>query len=236
MDEQKITASEQIGAWKYKAAWDLNTGSLRITRDDGTVIKDWHPREAHVAVHEAVVGIGPYVTAAPSVEQLQAVIRYYVGPLQELLDAPGAPFTNTEEILAQIRDEFGSAKTEEMRVILLGLFKTVMDIVERGTAPENLEQFKTSRRHFYNGLLISEAFVGEEDVSPEILDAVTQREVAAGRMAPDDELRELAQVGAFGLRDSHAELEEKQRAEQTPATTEAGGGWRRRVGTWLGRR
>ncbi|WP_143055697.1 hypothetical protein [Paraburkholderia hospita] len=157
-------------------------------------------------------------------------------PLDQLLDAPGAPFINTEEILAQISDEFESAKSEDMRVILLELFKTTMDIVERRTATEDLEQFKTARRHFYNLLLTREAFVGEEDVSPEILDAVTQREVAAGRMAPDDELRKLAQVGVFALRDSHAELEEKQRAEQTPATTGAGGGWRHRVRTWLDRR
>ncbi|CAE6814115.1 hypothetical protein R69746_05754 [Paraburkholderia aspalathi] len=227
MDEHRITAKETIGVSTYEAAWDLNTGGLRITRDDGTVIKDWHPSEAHVAVHTALEGIGPYVTAVPSEEQLLAVIRFYAGPLQELLDAPGAPFINTEEILAQISDEFGSAKTEEMRVILLGLFKTTMDIVERRFTPEDLEQFKTLRNQFYNGLLIREAFVGE-DVSPEILDAVTQREVAAGRMAPDDELRRLAQVGVFALRDSHA--------EQTTATTEAGSGWRNRVRTWLGRR
>lgn len=236
MDEHNITAKEQIRASTYEAAWDLRTGRLRITRDDGTVIKDWHPREAHVAVHEAV-GIGPYVTAVPSEEQLKAVIRYYAGgPLQELLDAAGAPFINTEEILAQISDEFESAKTEEMRVILLGLFETTMDIVERRTAAEDLEQFKTLRRQFYNGLLIREAFVGEEDVSPEILDAVTQREVAAGRMSPDDELRKLAQAGVFAQGGSHTELEENCRSEQTTAHTGAGSGWRNRVRTWLGRR
>lgn len=238
MDEHNITAREQIGASTYEAAWDLSTGRLRITRDDGTVIKDWHPREAHVAVHEAV-GIGPYVTAVPSEEQLQAVIRFYAGPLQELLDAPGAPFSNTNEILAQISDEFESAKTEEMRVTLLELFKTTMDIVERNTAPEDLEQFKTARSQFYNLLLTREALVGETP-SPEMLDAVTQREVAAGRMAPDDELRTLVKAAVFAPHYSHAELvameEEKRRAEQTPAITETEGGWRHRVRTWLGRR
>jgi hypothetical protein len=47
--------------------------------------------------------------------------------LEQLLDAAGAPFNNTKEILAEIRNEFESAKTEYMRVKLLELFKTIMD-------------------------------------------------------------------------------------------------------------
>jgi hypothetical protein len=74
----------------------------------------------------------------------------------------------------------------------------------------------------------------------EKLDAVTQREVAAVRMAPDDELRELAEAAVFAPHYSHVELvameEEKRRAEQTPAITGTVGGWRHRVLTWLGRR
>lgn len=77
MNEHKITASEQVGASTYEAVWDINTGGLRIARD-GNVILDKPFSEAHVAVHKAV-GIGPYVTAAPSEEQLLVVVRFYAG-------------------------------------------------------------------------------------------------------------------------------------------------------------
>ncbi len=121
---------------------------------------------------------------------------------------------------------------------LLELFKTISDMWERQVAPEDLEQLKTAHRHFYNGLLTHEAFVGE-NISHEMLDAVTRREVFAGRMAPDDEFRTLAQVGVLMTHDSHAKLvaiaEERQRAEQASAPLASGTGWMKRIRRWMGR-
>ncbi|MBB5546349.1 hypothetical protein A8H39_20615 [Paraburkholderia fungorum] len=76
MSEHKITVVEKIGASNYEAVWDISTGGLRITCD-GTVIRDWPSSQSHVAVHQAVGG--SYVSAAPSEEQLLAVIRFYAG-------------------------------------------------------------------------------------------------------------------------------------------------------------
>ncbi|MDD7787806.1 hypothetical protein ACQZ32_03155 [Ralstonia pseudosolanacearum] len=153
--------------------------------------------------------------------------------LGKLRDAPlGAPL-NMGEILKELSAEFETAATEDQRVALLELFKTVMDHAERQiTDPEDLEKAKTARRQFYNGLLVRESFVGE-NVSYEKLDAVTQREVSAGRMAPDDEFRQLAQVGTLITHDSHAKLvameEERQRAQQASAPLATGIGWVERI-------
>jgi len=89
-----------------------------------------------------------------------------------------------------------------------------MDIVEAKTTAEDLKAFKESRLKLYRTYLAQEATV-EENVSVEMLDAITQREIVAGRMAPDDELRKLAEVGMSAF------------ADAPPAT-----GWRRVI-AWL---
>jgi hypothetical protein len=64
-----------------------------------------------------------------------------------------------------------------------------MGAVERGAGftPEDMEKFKKARQRDYCLLLIREALVGE-NVCPQKLEAVTQREVKAGRMASDNDL------------------------------------------------
>jgi hypothetical protein len=120
-------------------------------------------------------------------------------------DSP-LPWTKIRE---EIRDEYKQASTAD-REILLAAYKAVMDRVERHIGPADLETFRTARRRDYNLLLVSECIVGEGDATPETLEAVTRREVAAGRMAADDELRALGRIGGKFL------------AAQKPA-----GGWRR---------
>jgi hypothetical protein len=75
MDEH-ITAEQKVGASTYNAVWDISQDRLLITRDNGTVILDERLDKAHAAVHKAL-GVGPYVTAAPSRGQLEDVIRFY---------------------------------------------------------------------------------------------------------------------------------------------------------------
>jgi hypothetical protein len=120
----------------------------------------------------------------------------------------GSPLPWTK-IREEIHDEYKQASTAD-REILLATYKAVMDSVERHIGPADLETFRTTRRQDYNLLLVSECIVGEGDVSPEMLEAVTRREVAAGRMAADDELRTLGRIGGKFL------------APKKPA-----GGWRR---------
>jgi hypothetical protein len=89
------------------------------------------------------------------------------------------------------------ATTEAERVLCLQLFKAVADAVERQLGPEALPDWRKVRSQYYNLLLIKEAMIGRTDgnIRPDKLAAITRREVAAGRMSPDDEMHTLAVAG-----------------------------------------
>jgi hypothetical protein len=128
--------------------------------------------------------------------------------LEQLLDAPGAPLANWREIIDAINDEFGRARTENYRASLLSVFKAIMDVVESAIPSEDvgtLTAFQDARRKHYDTFVIQEALVGQ-NVSIEMLDAITAREIASGRMPPDHELRKLAQIGTAFPHFSHADL------------------------------
>jgi hypothetical protein len=99
-----------------------------------------------------------------------------------------------------IREEIHALYTEVTtaeRVTLLRIYTAVMDAVERQSfdgRPDELAKFRETRRQDYNLLLVVETTV-EGNVSPDLLDMVTAREVAAGRMSPNDEMRRLAVEG-----------------------------------------
>lgn len=130
--------------------------------------------------------------------------------LARLKAAPAGEPLNWVRVRDDISDEYDAADTPE-RVTLLQIYKVVMDTVERNLAGDDLKTFRTARRQDYNRLLISECLVGN-DVSPDTLAIVTSREVEAGRMSSDDELRRLA-VGGI--------------AAMPGAEKPAVGGWRR---------
>ena len=125
--------------------------------------------------------------------------------LFQLLNAPGAPLTNWQEIIEEINVEFDRVKTEDSRIALLATFKAVMDIAETTVAPEQLSIFRDARQKHYNSFIVQEALVGQ-NVCIETLYAVTGREVNAGRMAPDHELRKAAEMGMAAPHLSRAEL------------------------------
>ncbi len=76
-----------------------------------------------------------------------------------------------------------------------------MDHVEQHIQPEDLEEFKNFRREDYNLLLIKEAMIGNDTdiLDTHVMAAITSREVAAGRMSPDNELHKIAVAGSFIL-------------------------------------
>jgi hypothetical protein len=99
------------------------------------------------------------------------------------------------EEIHQAHDE---ATTEQERVLCLALHKAIMDAAERtAIEPAKLADFRKTRLQDYNLLLIKEAIIGRSDnnVPPDKLAAITRREVAAGRMLPEDELHNLAAAG-----------------------------------------
>ena len=102
----------------------------------------------------------------------------------------------------EIHQEFGKANTSEEREFLLEAHKILNDLLERNLDdPEKIKVFQEARLKDYHLLIVQECLVGT-NVSPKILDTVTRREVAAGRMTQDDELLTLGKVGTtFNLPD-----------------------------------
>ena len=91
-----------------------------------------------------------------------------------------------------------NATTEAERVLCLSLHKAVMDAMERNEGaiiPGGMGDFRKLREQDYNLLLVSEVMIGRTDglVDPVAMRRITDREVAAGRMSPDDEMRKLTQ-------------------------------------------
>jgi hypothetical protein len=94
----------------------------------------------------------------------------------------------------KIHDAFDQSQSSEERGMLLAAFTAMMDSVERqlGTADPDLRaKFQQARCQDYNLFVVKECTF-DGNVSPEMLNVVTLREVQAGRMAPDHELRRLA--------------------------------------------
>ena len=108
-------------------------------------------------------------------------------------DAASGKELDFRAVREQIHDASEKTTDSGERVLLLQLFHSVMDLVERSgnIAPEDLPKFKDARAKDYKLLLTREVLIGQ-NVSVELLNAVTQREVQAGRMPEDDELRQLA--------------------------------------------
>ena len=95
-----------------------------------------------------------------------------------------------EEIVAEHR----SATTTADRVLCLGLYKSIMDAVERNNiGPTEMAKFQELRQQEYNLLLINEAMIEKTDgiLDPVVMKVITDREVAAGRMVENDDLRKL---------------------------------------------
>jgi hypothetical protein len=117
--------------------------------------------------------------------------------MDEIGDSPAALLTHWKKIRELIVQEHQHvAKDPEQKACILRMRHALMDLVENNeVAPEDLEKFRKARRDEYNMLLISEALRPDGLVEPDSLLAVTQREVAAGRMHADDELHRLALEG-----------------------------------------
>lgn len=143
--------------------------------------------------------------------------------LQQLLDAPGAPLVNWREIVKEINEEFSSADAVQ-RVALLDLFKTTMDIAESTIVPQDLDVFREARRKNYSSFIVQESLIGE-NVCIETLHEVTAREVKSGRMAPDHNLRKMAEERIQIPHPSRAELQAM--AVSTASTSSKTSGWRR---------
>ena len=135
---------------------------------------------------------------------------------------------NWRQLREEIHAEHENAASPTEREQLLAVFAALMDLVERtDIAPENIAEFRETRLKDYHLLVVREALVGE-NVCTETLDSVTRREVEAGRMSPDDELRVGAINAMVAPHYSRAELEAIAAGKPpTPPQASQTTGWRR---------
>ena len=140
-------------------------------------------------------------------------------------ESPAEALANWRPIREQIHGEFDKAKSEPLRVALLALYCSVMNMAEKAIGPNELEKFREIRGHGYSMLIVKECLVGE-NVSVEKANAVMRREIAAGRMAPDHILLNKAELSK-----SAAQYIRTQRLAQENAPGQSGM-WRRIV-SWL---
>ena len=113
--------------------------------------------------------------------------------LQELQAIPMDQPPDWPAISQRITDEFTKAATSEERGNVLAIRAAAMDHVVRQLQlnGDHLEKFIDACELEYKRLLVQETLVGSS-VSIDLMLAVTDREIAAGRMSEDYALRELA--------------------------------------------
>jgi hypothetical protein len=114
---------------------------------------------------------------------------------------------------------------------VLAAYKAVMDIAENaGVHADDLEMFRKARRQDYSLLLAKECMVGD-NVCTETAYAVTRREIAAGRMAADDQFALDIERAMGAPHDTRAQLLEMERRKNAPKPTGVAG----RLSSWLRR-
>ena len=99
-----------------------------------------------------------------------------------------------------------------------------MESVEKTISFEERENFKYIRWWHYRNYLLQEVLVGQE-LCVETLYAVTEREIAAGRMEPSDRLRDIALRGRAQPHLTRAELIEASRPTLSPEKSVGKNGW-----------
>jgi hypothetical protein len=152
--------------------------------------------------------------------------------LSEMKSAKSLSGSAAMDLRDKIVEEFGAAVTDGQRSVLLAMLTAVLDQVERHLASQGdkakaLADFRAARAYEYKSLIYQECTVGLDtpvvggDISLDMLMAVTNREIAAGRMTEDHSARKLAAEGVAAPHPSHAELLAKHAKLQAEAASAA---------------
>lgn len=105
--------------------------------------------------------------------------------------APTLAWTDTRQ---RIHDLHQKAETFEERGLLLKIYVTLMDSVEKMKLVQDVDKFRDTLKKDYNLLLISESTDGKHIVPAKLL-AVTKREIEAGHIDEEHDLHKLALMG-----------------------------------------
>lgn len=92
------------------------------------------------------------------------------------------------------------SRTQDEYVTLLEAHRNLVAVAEHCFSPETCAEVRRIAASEYKTFLLAEAMEGEL-VNPVVLDRITAREVEAGRLAPDDDLRQLASAGGSVIGD-----------------------------------
>lgn len=119
-------------------------------------------------------------------------------PVEAFIDrlgkaSPDAPF-DIKALRDEIHDLYAGASTRE-REALLAIFHSAIDMWKRDSRPDLHAEIEALRESDYNLLLITECTDERGNVVPSRLLAVCEREIAGGRMAPEDKTYSLAKAG-----------------------------------------
>jgi D-serine deaminase-like pyridoxal phosphate-dependent protein len=112
--------------------------------------------------------------------------------------AQGGDWKAYQQEIARLNKE---ARTQEEYVAVLEAHRNLIAVAEHCFAPETAAEIQRIGGAEYKLFLNVEAMEGDM-INPIMLDKITAREVAAGRLAPDDEFRKLAEAGGSVMGDS----------------------------------
>jgi hypothetical protein len=109
-------------------------------------------------------------------------------------------------------EHFERATSTPEQVAVLRVYKALMDEIEQapGTSPEDLATINEARRNEYHLMLIAEGARPDGLLDPQKMEEITRREIEAGRMAPDDGLRQdtvRALAGTLDLKTNRRPLD-----------------------------
>jgi hypothetical protein len=112
--------------------------------------------------------------------------------------AQGGDWRTFQQEIARLNKE---AETQQEYVTVLEAHRNLIAVAEHCFPPETYKQIKQIGQGEYQLFLSVEAMEGEL-INPVMLDQITAREVASGRMWPEDEYRKFAAAGGSVLGDS----------------------------------
>ncbi len=135
------------------------------------------------------------------------------------MEQPGAvvPKAQCNAIIQEVNKQWDTADTVEKRVPLLAILNSVNNVLQSTMFGEDVEGFVEHRDKLYKVLLMSEVMIGN-NVSTSRLVAVTEREVASGRMNEDHSLRQLAVTASAAPYMSDEELFQMANREKENST------------------
>jgi hypothetical protein len=112
--------------------------------------------------------------------------------------AQGGNWNEYREEIARLHKE---ARTQQEYVTLLEAHRNLMAVAEHCFPADQCAELRRIGEAEYKLFLNVEAMEGDQ-INPVMLDRITAREVAAGRMYAEEEFRKLAQAGGSVLGDS----------------------------------